>query len=209
MWDFTADCVCYDAVETFTILLSLHLGQCHDCLERPATDSHDNCDRINEVTQWLLEPTTLCKSRFKCITHLVEQCPTLRLNLGEDFFRRIYPLLVNPSLSTVICQLIVGNIYYRDDLWDLHCDLLLQISHLHDAKLIKTRLIPMLQKYHPTLSPSQENTEKPDYSVQAVSFLKRLLDCLKSKFMNESDHTHESTTLIFQIQIQLKFFNRI
>lgn len=183
VWDYTADCVCYNAIETFASLLDIHLRQCLDCLERPETDSHANCDRINEITQWLLEPTSSCKARFKCIYHLVSQCPTLRLNLGEDFFRRTYPLLSNPSFSSVICQLIVDNIFDRDELWDLHCELLLTST---DAKLIKSRLVPMLQKYHLPGSnkekqQQQQKQQKPQESDTAVKFLNQLLIQLNSQ----------------------------
>ncbi|EFO84627.1 hypothetical protein CRE_03665 [Caenorhabditis remanei] len=179
IWDYTADRVCHDSVDTFALLLELHLRQCVDCLDRPATDSHANCDWINEITQWLLEPTSLCRSRFRCITHLVVQCPTLRLNLGEDFFHRTYPLLSNPTFSSVIFQLIVDNIFDRDELWDYHCEMLLTSI---DAKLIKSRLIPMIQKYHPsnTASTSKQKQQKPLESDTGVKFLNQLLIQLNS-----------------------------
>lgn len=182
-WDYTADRVCHDAVDIFTSLIEIHLRTCDECLERPEADSHANCDWINEITQWLLEPTSLCRSRFRCISQLLAQCTTLRLNLGEPFFRRTYPLLSNPSFSSVIFQLIVDNIFDREELWDLHCELLL---HTTDAKLIKTRLIPMLQKYHPSSSTfsskqKQKQQDKPFESDTAVKFLNQLLVQLNSK----------------------------
>uniref|UniRef100_A0A1I7T7S4 tRNA (32-2'-O)-methyltransferase regulator THADA n=1 Tax=Caenorhabditis tropicalis TaxID=1561998 RepID=A0A1I7T7S4_9PELO len=180
VWDYSAACVCHDAVDSFSIFLEIHLKTCTDCLERPANDSHANCDRINELTQWLLEPTSLCRSRFRCISHLLAQCPTLRLNFGEDFFRRTYPLLSNPSFSNVICELIVDNIFDREDLWNLHSELLLTST---DASLIRNRLIPLLQKHHSSnsSSPDKQKQEKLDDSDTAVKFLNQLLIQLNSK----------------------------
>ncbi|CAO4360426.1 unnamed protein product [Caenorhabditis nigoni] len=173
IWDYSADRVCHDAVDTFSTLLEIHLRQCEECLDRPAGDSHANCDWINEITQWLLEPTSLCRSRFRCISHLVGQCPTLRLNLGRDFFARTYPLISNPSFSSVIFQLIVDNIFDRDELWEMHCQELLSST---DAKLIKSRLIPLLQKYHS----GNKKDQKPLESDTAVKFLNHLLIQLNS-----------------------------
>uniref|UniRef100_A0A8R1I038 tRNA (32-2'-O)-methyltransferase regulator THADA n=1 Tax=Caenorhabditis japonica TaxID=281687 RepID=A0A8R1I038_CAEJA len=200
VWNYSADCVCYDAVETFASLLTLHLQQCAECLERPATDSHANCDWINEITQWLLEPTSLCRARFKCITHLVVQCPTLRLNLGEDFFRRVYDLIKNPSFSTVVFELVVDNIFHREDLWDFHCDLiLLKLTENHDVKLIKTRLIPMLQKYQVTNIGDSKNKKKNKNGVEqeteaptniAVRFLSQLINQLNSLNPPIDLHSH-------------------
>ncbi|CAL2029866.1 unnamed protein product [Caenorhabditis brenneri] len=173
-WDYTTDRVCHDAVDIFTTLIEIHLRTCDDCLERPPADSHANCDWINEITQWLLEPTSLCRSRFRCISQLLAQCTTLRLNLGEDFFRRTYPLLSNLQFSSVIFQLIIDNIFDREELWDLHCELLL---HSTDAKLIKSRLIPLLQKHQLSSSNDNKNAE----SDVAVRFLNQLLIQLNSK----------------------------
>lgn len=181
VWDYTANRVCHDAVDTFAILLELHLRQCEDCLMREPKDSHANCDWINETTQWLLEPSSLCRSRFRCISHLVVQCPTLRLNFGRDFFVRIYPQITNPSFSSVIFQLIVDNIFDRDELWDLHCELLLSSTN---SKLIKSRLIPLLQKYHPSntasSSMSSKKPPKPLETDTAIRFLNQLNDQLNS-----------------------------
>ncbi|CAI2322652.1 unnamed protein product [Caenorhabditis sp. 36 PRJEB53466] len=95
VWDYSADCACYDAVETFTSLLALHLGSCNECLERAPIDSHANSAQ--------------------------------------------------------------------------------------DPKLIKTRVIPMLQKYQSSDSVGKKKTNDSKQSDTAVKFLNQLLNQLNGQ----------------------------
>ncbi|CAI5441962.1 unnamed protein product [Caenorhabditis angaria] len=146
VWNYQADIVCHDAVDIFTILIKIHQNQCDYCQEIPPDESAANCDWINETIQWLLEPTSLYRSRFRCLLGLVKICPTLCVNLSPDFFNRAYVQLNNPTLSGVICEMIVFHLQGYPDLWDFHATSIKDFAMENERSVIKNRLLKMIEK---------------------------------------------------------------
>lgn len=60
-WDSAVDVICYESVDSFSLLLDIHNAHCPDCSKRGA------CQFREDVTTGLLRSPATCRSIFKCI----------------------------------------------------------------------------------------------------------------------------------------------
>ncbi|CAB3408666.1 unnamed protein product [Caenorhabditis bovis] len=151
IWDYPADIVCHEAVDIFVLLVNIHSKFCEDCLARLPHENAANCEWINDMIQWLLEPTIVNRSKFKCLTQLVTIFPSLNDQITPDYIASIYGHLSDPTVCNVLCELIVLHAQNPDN-WNLHgaCIHMFSVKY---TPIIKTRLLPMIVKHGKTLRP--------------------------------------------------------
>lgn len=142
-WDFTAEVVCHEAVEIFTMLLSNHSLECVDCRARRG------CTWSDSLAKQLFNGESKCRSRFKCLFILLQTYSTYKKLVDEAQLEELYSLMGNPTLSIVISDILSFDLMECSARWHLHVTHILKClaSELPNVRFaVKDRLLPKLIK---------------------------------------------------------------
>ncbi|KAK5982604.1 hypothetical protein GCK32_014354 [Trichostrongylus colubriformis] len=142
-WDFSAEVVCYEAVDIFSMLLSNHSLQCTGCKMRKG------CDWADSLITRILEGESECRSKYKCFHILLRSHATYTKFMDESLLGKLYSLIGNPTLSVVISDILSFDLVETPNRWHMHVTLLLSCLSSTSNEVrnaVKDRLLPKLIK---------------------------------------------------------------
>ncbi|XGW22157.1 hypothetical protein V3C99_004832 [Haemonchus contortus] len=140
-WDFSADVVCHEAVDIFSMLLSNHSLQCADCKMKKG------CVWSDSLVMQILQGESECRSKYKCFLILLQTHSTYTKFMDELLLGKLYSLIGSPTLSAVICDILSFDLVEAPDRWHTHVNLTLACLSSESREVqnaVRDRLLPKL-----------------------------------------------------------------
>ncbi|VDM49818.1 unnamed protein product, partial [Toxocara canis] len=149
-WDYVMEFVCHQCVHIFDMLIRLHGSRCE--WSGPVGSSGDDCAWITHLTDLLMDDSTSCRSRFRCLLIFLKHYPSTIEQLSDEFICSLYELVGNATLAVVASELIVYDLsksFLNKKRCSLHIRLLKDALCTANQQLrtgARERLIPILCK---------------------------------------------------------------
>uniref|UniRef100_W6NRG8 tRNA (32-2'-O)-methyltransferase regulator THADA n=1 Tax=Haemonchus contortus TaxID=6289 RepID=W6NRG8_HAECO len=140
-WDFSADVVCHEAVDIFSMVLSNHSLQCADCKMKKG------CVWTDSLVMQILQGESECRSKYKCFLILLQTHSTYTRFMDELLLGKLYSLIGSPTLSAVICDILSFDLVETPDRWHTHVNLTLSCLSSESREVqnaVRDRLLPKL-----------------------------------------------------------------
>ncbi|VDN03690.1 unnamed protein product [Thelazia callipaeda] len=106
-WDYVSEAVCHDCVTIFESLIQLHQV-------KNASASFQS-QWAKNIEKFLLDSSSCCRSRYRCILAYHKIMISSFRGFTNSFCEKLYALLSNPALVTVVCELITFDLVKNFD----------------------------------------------------------------------------------------------
>ncbi|CAJ0592500.1 unnamed protein product, partial [Cylicocyclus nassatus] len=213
-WDVIMEVVCYETVDIFEMLLSIHSLKCAKCKARIG------CEWTNGIATQLFHGVSSCRSRYKCLLYMLKSYSTYANLIDTALIEDVYSHIGNATLSVAISDIISFDLSENRSRWDLHIQQIISClsTNAYEVRTaIKDRLLPKLirtkllkDEFLPLVLERMKNVPLHVHCLDSLLSITRFLvisnkKCDSYKYWNDfiSLKTMESAVLHCSVQVRL------